>query len=150
MGFLLSFPHVGVDVIQGKQLGVITRSTTSPFSSTRISSALITVDRRWAIITVVRSMRHLLRRPISFSVWVSRADVASSKMRISGDFRSFARWRPVVFPPTVLIPARQHGCCSHREAPPQSHGSWRAALHFQFPWAWRPADHRKCYKRQYR
>ena len=144
-GFLLSFPHAGVDVIW-QELGVITLFNHLAFFSTRISSALITVDRRWAIITVVRFDETSAKEARDLFCGASRADVASSKMRISGDFRCSRDGDPLFFLRTVLIPVK---CCSLREAPPQS---WIPASRavFSISVGGRPSDHRKCYKRQYR
>jgi len=63
----------------------VPRSTTSPASSTTISSALTTVDRRWAMTMVVR--RSAIASSvdwISASVRLSSALVASSRIRIGG------------------------------------------------------------------
>ena len=60
-----------------------------PASITRISCASTTVERRWAITSVV-----LLRAAVFSSCWMarslalSRAEVASSKIRIGGFFSS--------------------------------------------------------------
>ena len=55
----------------------VPRSTISPSRSTRILSAWITVDSRWATISVVR-FSHIFANELWMlrSVWVSRADVA--------------------------------------------------------------------------
>jgi hypothetical protein len=64
------------------------RSTISPWSSTMISSAPTMVESRWAITKVVRLRETLSSASwISFSVWLSSADVASSSNRMGGAFR---------------------------------------------------------------
>ena len=59
-----------------------------PLSSTIILSASIIVDNLWAIIRVVFLLDNFLRDfSIDFSVFVSSADVASSKTNIWGFFK---------------------------------------------------------------
>ncbi|KAL7738620.1 hypothetical protein ACLKA6_006914 [Drosophila palustris] len=60
-------------------------STTMPFLRTHIKSASLTVLNRWAIVTQVRPARASSRACwTTFSLSRSRADVASSSMRILG------------------------------------------------------------------
>lgn len=64
------------------------RSTISPSWTTRISSACIIVDRRWATIIVVRSVHTCDNAVWIFrSVCVSSDDVASSSRTMDGDFK---------------------------------------------------------------
>ena len=59
-----------------------------PLSNTIILSASIIVDKRWAITRVVFELDNFLRDlSIDFSVFVSNADVASSKTNIFGFFK---------------------------------------------------------------
>ena len=59
-----------------------------PWLSTMISSALTMVDRRCAITSVVRFCEIRSSASwISFSVWLSSAEVASSSRRIGGPLR---------------------------------------------------------------
>jgi len=56
-----------------------------PLSITMMRSACFMVDRRWAIIIVVRFFISLsMACWIVDSVWVSRDDVGSSRMSIAG------------------------------------------------------------------
>jgi hypothetical protein len=81
----------------------------APGSSTTISSARAIVDRRWAMMIVVRS-RITSRRPARMraSVVASTEAVASSRTRMRGSIRSALaiamRWR---WPPESVIP-RSH------------------------------------------
>jgi hypothetical protein len=60
-----------------------------PASMTRISSAFMIVDRRCAMISVVRPRAALSRLAwMAFSVFESRAEVASSKISTGGFFSS--------------------------------------------------------------
>src|ERR1019366_9503158 len=73
-------------------------ATTRPSSSTTISSARAIVDRRWAMIRVVRpAITSPSARLISRSVVASTEAVASSRIRIRGPARSARaiaiRWR---------------------------------------------------------
>ena len=74
------------------------RSTIRPVSSTRISSALATVERRWAIMKVVRPCRNRSSaRLMRASVSASSALVASSRTRIGASLSTALamarRWR---------------------------------------------------------
>ena len=91
-------PDLPVDLARGDQVVVPPRATMRPCSSTTISSARAIVERRWAMITVVRP-RIASRRPmrISASVVASTEAVASSRIRMRGSTtraRAIAsRWR---------------------------------------------------------
>src|SRR5581483_3302432 len=68
--------------------GCVPCSMISPWSSTMMLSAWTTVERRWAMTRDVRSRATRSSASwISFSVWESSAEVASSSIRIGGDFR---------------------------------------------------------------
>mmetsp|Transcript_25244 Transcript_25244/g.73751 ORF Transcript_25244/g.73751 Transcript_25244/m.73751 type:complete len:94 (+) Transcript_25244:128-409(+) len=70
------------------------RSATLPSCKTMISSAPTTVLRRWATTRVVRPLlASSMACWMAFSVCVSRAEVASSRIRTRG-FRSRARAMP--------------------------------------------------------
>ena len=63
------------------------RSTTRPFSNTRITSASRTVLNRWAMMNVVRPFINVaIARDTRASVAASSALVASSKIKIGGSF----------------------------------------------------------------
>lgn len=60
-----------------------------PFSMISISSASFTVCSLWAIIITVRHAKRLLNASVTASSLIlSRADVGSSRMMISGSFRN--------------------------------------------------------------
>lgn len=64
------------------------RSTNSPSFNTRISSAWMIVESRWATIIVVRSVHTCDKAAWIFrSVCVSSDDVASSSSTMAGDFK---------------------------------------------------------------
>ena len=78
--------------------GCVPRSTMRPCSITRISCACTMVDKRWAMAMVVRPLTKLSSAFwISFSVSVSTAEVASSKIKMRGSINSaramLMRWR---------------------------------------------------------
>ena len=64
----LAVPHRGVEAAAGQQRLVPPRSAMTPLSSTRISSALTTVDRRWAMTSVVRPSRDALQRVLDLAL----------------------------------------------------------------------------------
>ena len=110
---LLQPPHPRVGAVGGQQLACVPRSTMRPCSSTRIWSASTTVDRRCAIISVVRS-RAMLRSSawIAFSDLESSAEVASSKISIAGFLRIARAIATRCFsPPDSFKPALAHHAC---------------------------------------
>ena len=71
-----------------------------PFSKTIILSASIIVDNLWAITRVVFLLDNFLRDfSIDFSVFESKADVASSKIKILGFLRSALAIATLCFSP---------------------------------------------------
>ena len=71
-----------------------------PFSKTIILSASIIVDNLWAITRVVFLLDNFLRDfSIDFSVFESKADVASSKIKILGFLRRALAMATLCFSP---------------------------------------------------
>src|SRR4030095_4675892 len=88
-------------------------STMRPWSKTRMRSSSRTVDRRWAMTSVVRPrIRLCMASWIKASDSLSRLEVASSRIRIGALARnaraSATRWRP---PPPSLEAARAAEPC---------------------------------------
>ena len=77
-----------------------------PWSSTRICAAFITVDRRCAMMSVVRPTAACSSSAwIAFSVFESSAEVASSNTRMGGFFKSARAIATRCFsPPESLSP----------------------------------------------
>jgi hypothetical protein len=87
LGLLLQRPHLRVDAVLRQQIGVAPALDDAAPSNTRISSASTTVERRWAMIRLVRLLAISSSSAwIAFSVLVSSAEVASSRMRMAGFF----------------------------------------------------------------
>ncbi len=83
-------------------------SCTTPSLSPTIRSAFLMVERRWAMIRVVRpTLARSSASCTAFSLWLSRADVASSSKRILG-FLTRARAIAIrcFCPPDSAIPLK--------------------------------------------
>ena len=120
-------------------------STTLPFFSTTILSALATVDSRWAIRSVTKLGRVLMMPlivwVISFSVSVSSELVASSKIRRSGFLKSArAMARRCRSPPESFrppSPIRVSRPSRLRSSSPRSCAASRLAMHSSSVASWR-------------
>ena len=83
-----------VDAALDKQLSVGATFGDAVLGDTRMRSAFWMVERRWAMTKVVRFSASFSSDSWTMrSLSLSRAEVASSKMRIGGFFKKRARWR---------------------------------------------------------
>uniref|UniRef100_A0A0E0G315 Uncharacterized protein n=1 Tax=Oryza nivara TaxID=4536 RepID=A0A0E0G315_ORYNI len=106
--------------------GAPTSSITSPDCMTTIMSALRIVDRRCAIMIVVRPIDAMSRASCTMrSDSVSNALVASSRSRILGDFRIALAIAILCFCPPDIWTPRSPTCLATCSVP---HSSWEMKL----------------------
>lgn len=95
-----------VQLVGVQQFACVPMPVTLPVSRNTIRSASITVDKRWAMTSVVRPLINVSNASWTyFSELLSKLEVASSIIRIDG-LRSSARAMPIRWrwPPESLMP----------------------------------------------